>query len=346
PDPIDLTTPPLAGLNTRIDTLERELLAQQDRFADASELSDLEARMAALAQSVGTDDIARADLSELAARVDTLASQPPAGFNDLTARLARLESEQNAPPPAAAPTGAPAGADRARLDRLFADIAALSDRVSQIAGTSESTNAETISQIATLETKLTALAARLAVLDEPARLARIEAGRQAGFDAIMRLEEKMLGGGAFADELKSVTSRLPALPVPEELVARATSGLATVNGLSATLVERMPDILRALASEKTDASLLERLGDQLAAMVALRPDGTPEGDTAIAGLARLETALERGEVIAANTGFLALPEAARAAAGDFGAQLSEAAAAAEWIGLARAALTTADGAAS
>jgi hypothetical protein len=156
----------------------------------------------------------------------------------------------------------------------------------------------------------------------------------------------MAGGGAFADELKDVTSRLPALPVPDGLNERAATGLATASGLRNDLIEKMPGILRALASEKSDASLLQRFGDQLAAMIALRPDGAPNDDTPLASLARLETALGRADFIAANTEFVALPEAARRAAGEFGAQLSETAAAAEWIGAARAALTASDGALS
>jgi hypothetical protein len=124
-------------------------------------------------------------------------------------------------------------------------------------------------------------------------------------------------GGSFASELETYATVSPASPELAQLKGLAASGVPSKTELITQFSDAATAMIAATQVPDPDAGLLQRLADSAKGMVRSRPVGDVEGDTPEAMIARMEVAVNRGDLDAALTEALKLPEAARTAGADY-----------------------------
>lgn len=129
-------------------------------------------------------------------------------------------------------------------------------------------------------------------------------------------------GGAFANELETYATVAPQSPELEQLKNLAATGVPSRSELASNFSDAANAMIAA--SQKTDpnAGFFERLTNSAKGMVRSRPVGAVEGDTVDAVVARMEVAINRGDLDAAVLESAKLPDEARAAGADFLTQLT------------------------
>jgi hypothetical protein len=129
-------------------------------------------------------------------------------------------------------------------------------------------------------------------------------------------------GGAFANELETYATVAPQSPELEQLKNLAATGVPSRSELAANFSDAANAMIGA--SQKTDpnAGFFERLSNSAQSLVRSRPVGAVEGDSVEAIVARMEVAINRGDLDAAVLESGKLPDEARAAGADFLAQLT------------------------
>lgn len=291
--------------------------AQAPPVADAR-LDDL---AAALPEVRTVADTTQSELSRLTQRVAALESAGGADAGaDLAERIAELGARVDSLA-AAGPEAAEAASDAnsAAIVALQADVTALQDRTGALATSVEEATARleslsrTLSEIGSDESGIV----RLPLL-------------------IDALDAAFAGGQPFADELALLARIRPETSIPAPLDAAAATGLPAADDLGRRLDAALPDMLAARPMA-ADAGWQGATADWFRSILALRPSGPVEGDGPDAILARLEDALSRQDIAAADAAFATLPPAMQAAAGDLGTDLARLAAARQFLSALRAA---------
>lgn len=309
--------PDLSPLENRVAALESVEVPDLSGLATRAELDDA---FAASSQS------AAADLETLGQRLDTLEARPEPDLAALGDRIDAVEDIANA----ALGAGETGEAVPATLvSELRADLSALSRRVDSLAadvGASLEANDAAITRSAAersaLQAELAGLQSGLEGLDtrlqdlNAAFVDQISGAAEERSDALAALQAAITAGQPFAAEADVL-----GLVIPARLAARAETGVMTSGALAALLTDRMPDILNAMLDDRPEGDPVGRFFDQLAASISLRPAGDLEGTDPPSVLARLEAALERGDITTARDAFAALPEPVQTASGEFAAEL-------------------------
>jgi hypothetical protein len=120
-------------------------------------------------------------------------------------------------------------------------------------------------------------------------------------------------GGAFASELETFATVVPASPELEQLKNLAASGVPSKAELSAEFGKAADAMLAATQTADPNAGLIARLTASAKGLVRSRPVGAVEGDTPEALVARMEVAINKGDLDAALAEGEKLPDEARAA---------------------------------
>lgn len=309
---------------------------------DPSALADLESRTAGIEEAIGEQQAQTADAtsridaleSNLATRFDEIAGATPAteglaAQSDLDALSSQIEEvSTRLDALAAGASGDESSQIAGQINALSEDLATLTERLGAI----EPQIADIAPAVEDAQTRLDDLDAR--IVDQPAfdavsadrdRFARLPA-------ALDALEDAINSGAPFASELAETESLLPSLSVPEDARALAASGVSSSSQLLADFRTAIPAILAARPQDP-EANWAQSLLDQAASAIALRPT---DGDGPQATVGRVETALETGDLAAAQENFSALPDPMRSAAGGFGTDLDNAIAATTLLSEARA----------
>lgn len=247
---------------------------------------------------------ATADIAQLGARIEELASRQSAALDQIAGSIAAAESRiaaLEARPEPAAP-------DLSRLDGLEERLAALE----AVPPDGSGSNAALTARIADLERRLTAmpstepsadlqkqLEAALARLDAAEAAARaraaeaeaaaVAASRARGLDA---LATAVAEGRPFAAELQALSD--PTLDAT--LAPLASDGVPTLGSLQASFPDAARDTLRLARETSGDGGWTDRLMDFLASQTGARPVTAMDGDTPEAILSRAEFALSEGRV--------------------------------------------------
>ena len=342
----------VATLEGRVDSIEAAPVAPLAPDDSAAALTALEARLTALEEDAGRQD--------LADRVAALENRPLASaegdagseaLDDLAARVAALEARPAVPEPAAPPSDRPAAAEAsagavssqdeppdvqsgtapsaaqagtpalaalsARLAAAEAALAALSPRVDRVEA--EATDAAAAARAATeaaqgASARLQSAEAEAARAQAEADAAAAEATR-AAVEARLREPEAGLARAIEAGE-----------PLGSALAALAEAGVAAPPALAAyaeappptlaALRDRFPEAAReALAASR--AAGLAADGTGLAGFInsqlSLRSTAPREGSDPDAILSRAEAALREGDLDGALVELVALPAPARGA---------------------------------
>jgi hypothetical protein len=165
--------------------------------------------------------------------------------------------------------------------------------------------------------QISALEQKVAALGEPGGASNVaQAIAAAGLKAAIDR------GGAFASELETYATVAPQSPELEQLKGLASAGVPSKSELAAAFSEAANAMITASQVSDANAGFFERLSNSAKSLVRSRPVGAVEGDSAEAVLARMEVAVNRGDLDAAVLESVKLPDEARAAGADYLTKLS------------------------
>ncbi len=247
----------------------------------APELDAMRSEIAALRAALPVTAPIEAELAELRAQLAGGAA-PELTPGDLDALAAQLRAEfaQTETPADMQPVQTALAATQARMDALEADLAELRD-----------------------------LALRRVAQAEAAIDAAVAA---AGLDSLRAALET---GAPFPDAVTRL--RDAGIDVPEVFAASAAGGIATMDALQEGFADAARAALRVALQDAPAETTVDRLGNFLRAQVGARSTTPREGDDPDAVLSRAGAAMERSDLDAALSEIAALPDAAKAAMGDW-----------------------------
>ena len=296
PDPALVAT--VGTASDRIDTLAADIAALQGAPAPSVDVSGIEAQLGELAGRLDGMDGA---IAALEGSVTQTLAELKAGTEDLSQRIAALESID------------PSGMPEASEDQ----IAAFRERLDTITEEAEARLNAATEQAAALEAQAAARAeeveAAAARAEQEAARIEAEAHRRA---ALADLHAAMENGTAFAAVLETLGE------VPEDLAVAAEKGVPTLADLQRAFPAAARAALTQASSAPESASATDRFAAFLKRSTGARSLTPREGSDADAVLSRAEAALAEGDLSAALTEVETLSDPSREAMSD-------------WIGLAR-----------
>lgn len=124
-------------------------------------------------------------------------------------------------------------------------------------------------------------------------------------------------GGTFQTELDTFASVAGNDPALQQLQPFAARGVPSRISLQQEFPRVADAMLEAANQPNPDASIADRLMSSAMSVVKVRRVGDVQGDTPEAKVARVENALQNGDLAAASREWVALPDASKAVAGDF-----------------------------
>lgn len=310
PEPTSDADLAIAGLERRIGLIENATGAESPAAAEiADRIATLEEATAAIAENSTALAALQADTAALAARELTT---PDVDLSPLETELASLTSRVDALATGASSEDASAITDelatlRSEIDAINQTVASTQDDMTALRGlvTELKTQTDTLqTSVATLNADIETTPAPQETTSDAMRLPL----------ALSGLEGALSGGRSYAAELALLGRALPGLIIPEPIAAAAETGLPAPGAVSQNLNTIIPDMLAARPIDP-DAGWQAALTDRVRGVLALRPTGDVEGDSPEALVARLESAVNRRDFIAASNLFAALPSPMRDAAG-------------------------------
>jgi hypothetical protein len=207
----------------------------------------------------------------------------------------------------------------------------LSDEIAALksaSGAAGGGSPELLERLAALESRAEALSGN----DAPGKLAEMQAqiaalqqtsGASSGSTNVAQaiaaasLKAAIDRGGSFANELETFATVAPGSPELEQLKNLAASGVPSKADLSAEFGSVADAMLAAAQPVDPNAGLIARLTASAQSLVRSRPVGAIEGDSPEALVARMEVAVNRGDLDAALAEAAKLPDSARAAGIDY-----------------------------
>lgn len=292
-----------------------------DRSGDAAAIAELETRIAELGQRIealgagssqaletrvaqSEERVAELEASLQAIRdeVDTLAARPGGGdVASLEGRIAEIETAIAAFGGSTAPEAALASVEE-QIATLRQDLSALRD-----AGT------QSAARLDSLEQALNDLSARV---EENAA-----APATAVVIAASALKAAIDRGMPFTTELDTYASLAPDAPEVAELRQFAETGVPTLSQLVSESDAAADAMIAAARPVDPQAGFFDRLWGSAKGLVQVRPVGAVEGEGVPETVARLDAAIEAGDLERALAEYETLPEVAKAAGAEFMAKV-------------------------
>ncbi|HEV7255193.1 MAG TPA: mitofilin family membrane protein [Mesorhizobium sp.] len=300
----------------------------------AADTSAIEAEVAALRQELSEfrdapqpppADVSaiQAELTGLREQVTSLQNAPasaadPAASQAVDALRAEVAQLNRRPIPDIRPLEERLGALEQRLaeqgtgEEARADIQALTERVAAaeaLAQRNGEAAAEAARRVGSIETALNGLSTRVDALGQQPKIALAI--------ATSALKSAVDRGAPFAAELATLRAIAPDLPEAHALDAYAETGVATREQLLADWDTTADAILAAAEPPDPNAGFFDRLLTSAENLVSVRPVGAVAGEGVGQRVARMEVALNNGDLAQAMAEFDTLPEPAKAAAAGF-----------------------------
>jgi len=287
-----------ATVQADIDGLKQEVAALRD--AGSAGAGDLAAKVDGFGTSLET---VKSEILALQEKVAAETGGENTGLQALDARVKQIEASL-------------ATLDQAKPAVDAGAIAAIGDRVTAVEAAVKSA-AETA---AASDVKLSALEASVASLtakvDAQAAQPKIALAISAA-----ALKSAIDRGAPFAAELETFAAIAPQAPEIPALRALAERGVSSRDDLIADMDEAAAAMIASGRPLDRNAGFFERLLDSAESLVTVRPVGSVEGAGVPEIVARMEMALKAGNLDQAVAEYDSLPEAAKAAGGDFGERL-------------------------
>jgi hypothetical protein len=281
-----------------------------------TELAALKAEIEALKSG----QAAPVDISGVTNQVDGLSQ----GLEQVTTDIASLRQSIEA-----------GGAgDGAAVEALNAKIAEIESRIASIGPGAEGPSAQDIAaigeRIASVEALAraageadTTLTTRLGALEQSLTALSTKVDAQAGQPKIAlaiasaALKSAIERGSPFQSEIETFAAIAPDAPGLVELRAYAEQGVATRADLMAETDAAAKAMIAAANPPPADAGFFERLLSSAESMVSVRPIGAVEGPGVPETVARMEVALQAGDLAKAMAEYDTLPDVAKSAGAAF-----------------------------
>lgn len=337
--PQPIPAPDTSAIENRLDALNGRLsLLEQKSSETESGLTSLDQSLkdnqaADSADRTGADDA----LALLDTRITDLENAPaPAIPSDLADQLASLQTRtQNLADRvdalAAGASSSDASDIAARLAALASEQEDLAGKITDLSDQIAVTNGETANLqtgLADQDSKMSDLAGQLAEtnnqvsalsgrVDGLVQSAETETANQLAAQiplALAALNDRAATGAPYADELAIVEQLLPDLPIDPDVQAAAETGLTPTTRLAEDFTRAVPAMLAA-APVQSGNSVGDQIAQSLQQIFAARNSAADDNSTA-ASLARIEDALNAGDVTTAAEVIGLLPEEVSAAGGD------------------------------
>jgi hypothetical protein len=272
----------------------------------------------------------QAQIDGLKAQVEAVASAPAeAGSAELAAGLDAVRKDVTALQEALSAGAAGDGPALQALDRRLADLeaavaalgpasgtaddmAALGERITAVEAAAKAAQqaADGVGgRVEALEQSVAALAARVEAQANQPKIALAI--------ATAALKSALDRGAPFVAELETFAAIAPDAPEIAALRAHAETGVATREALRAETEAAAAAMIAAANPADPDAGYFERLLQSAESLVSVRPVGEVPGAGVPETVARMEVALNAGDLDKALAEYETLPEAAKAAGAAF-----------------------------
>jgi hypothetical protein len=297
-------SPSIEQLQAELASLRQEVSALPTATVAAPEV---EGRVALAEKSVTTlAEQLYAVRDEVAGLAERGEGDPAAGMVDLTPVESRIAALETATADLRQATNANGNEER---------LAALSDQVSA----ARETQAAATSRIDTIERSLEELTARVTEAASQPSTAIIVAASA--------LKAAIDRGGSFMTEIETYASLKPDSPEIAELRDLAASGVPTSSQLAGEADAAANAMIASVRTVDPDAGITDRLWASAMGLVQVRPVGMVEGEGVPEIAARLDAAIQAGDLERALREFDAMPAVAKAAGEPFMAKVRARAAA-------------------
>lgn len=287
----------IAGLKSEVEVLKAAAGAPADLSGLTSQIDgQIDGQIGSLSQ--GLEQV-RADVASLRQTVEAGGAGEGEGLQALDAKVAEIESR-------IADIGP--GTDGASSQ----DIAAINERIAAV---------EALSKAAT--DAGSAIESRLGALEQSVSALTSKVDAQAGQPKIAlaiaasALKAAIERGAQFQPEVETFAAIAPEAPGLAELRAYAESGVATRADLVVETDAAAKAMIAAANPPPANAGFFERLLTSAESLVTVRPIGAVEGAGVPETVARMEVALQAGDLEKAIAEYDTLPEAAKAAGAAF-----------------------------
>ena len=293
PGSSDRAAAPPASVEADIAALRSEIEGLKAGSGDAGDVSG---RIDGLS---GALDQVKTDVASLKQAVESGGAGESAGLEALNSKVAEIETKVASLGQA---TGGPTPEDLAAINEKIAGVEALAKAAGDVGSVVDG-------RLGALEQSLSALTAKVDAQAQQPKIALAIAASA--------LKAAIERGSPFQPELETLVAVAPQAPGLAELRAYAEKGVATRADIVAQTDNAANVIIAAASPPSENAGFFERLLDSAESMVTVRPIGAVEGPGVPETVARMEVALQAGDLAKAVAEFDTLPEPAKAAGAVF-----------------------------
>lgn len=272
---------------------EESSAALEEALAEPrQQIVQLREMVQSLEQQVATD--VSPDQSEALASLEQRRSELETSFAELSRRLSETNSTD--------------GELARRLDAAETELAGLRETAQSADDVSA-----VVARVDEIAGKVEALSAEVARQDEGPKVALVVAASS--------LKSAVERGAPFASELETYSSLAANAADFDRLRPYAERGIPTLAALSEQASALASRIAAAENAPDASAGFMDRLMTSARSVVTVRPVGEVAGEAASAIAARMEAAVQRGDLEAAVTQYESLPPAMKELGADFAEKL-------------------------
>jgi hypothetical protein len=278
----------IQALEERTAKLEQAASARSKQVTDdADRLRRLESALKNLGETAKAEGNNIAPVAGVMAQINEFASRFDTRLAGLRDQVKKLENDAAQGGNEAAKAGIEAL--KTQTETLTKDIAQLRLEVQSGGG------AETVQALGGAEQRIAALEQDVKRLSDNERQQKAEGRSAALAIAFANLQRAVDSGGAYQNELDTLSALAPKGVDLSALQARAAAGIPSKSNLAGSFATYADATFDAVAAPKSD-DLLERLAAGARSLVRVRRGGEAEGDGPDAVIARMEASVKAGEV--------------------------------------------------
>ncbi len=286
--PSEQTQKTLTTLEERTAKLEQAASAQSKQETDdADRLRRLEAALKNLGETAKAEGDTIAPVAGVLAQINEFATRFDTRLAGLQNQVKKLESDTSRGGDPAATAGIEAL--KTQTETLAKDITQLRQEVQSGGG------AETVQALGGAEQRITALEQEVKRLSESEAQEKAEGRSAALAIAFANLQRAVDSGGAYQNELNTLSALAPKDVDLSALEARAAAGIPSKSDMAGSFATYANATFDAVAAPTSD-DLLERLAAGARSLVRVRRGGEAEGDGPDAVIARMEASVKAGEL--------------------------------------------------
>jgi len=285
-----------ASVEAELVALKAEIEALKSGQASPVDISGVTSQVDGLSQ--GLDQV-KSDIASLRQSIEAGGAGDGAAVEALNAKIAEIESRIASIGPG---TEGPSAQDIAAISERIASVEALA----KAAGEADSA---LTTRLGALEQSLTALSTKVDAQAGQPKIALAIASAA--------LKSAIERGSPFQSEIETFAAIAPDAPGLAELRPYAEQGVATRADLAAETDAAAKAMIAAANPPPANAGFFERLLSSAESLVSVRPIGAVDGPGVPETVARMEVALQAGDLAKAVAEYDTLPDVAKSAGAAF-----------------------------